>query len=215
MLKVLRSICRKLWYLFACKKLISSPTHFLNCWKGKANLLLWELWECLTIAINNCSINLEETFMLICMQKVNFITYFFLKILQRSSKLNILGNLGLPGPSKMIVSIWRNFWCYLQVKNQLQSSRVPRDIGKLSQTCYFGYFGQNWLRIPKVILPPCRKLLYLSAGKKATWSPMFFWRHCKDMQTFYFGYFGNVWLLTSKMIISTSRKLWYFSACQR
>ena len=39
----------------------------------------------------------EKIFMLICMQKVNFISHFFLKILQRNSKLVILGNLSMPG----------------------------------------------------------------------------------------------------------------------
>ena len=51
--------------------------------------------------------------MLICMQKLNFITHFFLKILQRNSKLVILSNLGMPGHTpKMIVSIWRIFDVY-------------------------------------------------------------------------------------------------------
>ena len=35
--------------------------------------------------------------MFICMQKIKFITQFFLTILQRNSKLVILGNLGKPG----------------------------------------------------------------------------------------------------------------------
>ena len=35
--------------------------------------------------------------MLIGMQKINFISHFFLKILQRNNKLVILGNLGMPG----------------------------------------------------------------------------------------------------------------------
>ena len=34
--------------------------------------------------------------MFICMQKINFITQFFFNILQRNSKLVILGNLGMP-----------------------------------------------------------------------------------------------------------------------
>ena len=60
-----------------------------------ANFLLWEFWECSTIPIKNNSINLWETFILICMQEINFITHFFLKILQRNSKLVILGNLDM------------------------------------------------------------------------------------------------------------------------
>ena len=46
-----------------------------------ATLLFWELWECWRSSIKNHSINLKETFILICMQKINFITHFFPKIL--------------------------------------------------------------------------------------------------------------------------------------
>ena len=35
--------------------------------------------------------------MLICIQNINFITQFFLKILQRNSKFVNLGKLGIPG----------------------------------------------------------------------------------------------------------------------
>ena len=53
----------------------------------------------------------------------------------------------------------------------------------------------------------------LSAGKKATSSPMLFWRYY-DMQT-YFGYFGQAWPCTPKMIVSTCGKLQCLSACQK
>ena len=44
--------------------------------------------------------------MLVGMQKINFMTHFFPKILQRNSKLVILGNLGMPDHApKMMVSI--------------------------------------------------------------------------------------------------------------
>ena len=47
--------------------------------------------------------------MLVCMQKINFITHFFLKILKRNGKLVILGNLSMPGHTpKMVVSVWGN-----------------------------------------------------------------------------------------------------------
>ena len=51
MLKVLKSTCRKLWCLSACKKSTSSLTSFLRYCKDIANLLFWELWEYLTISI--------------------------------------------------------------------------------------------------------------------------------------------------------------------
>ena len=46
--------------------------------------------------------------MLICVEKINFITHFFLKILERNSKLVILSNLDMTRQPKVIVSIWRN-----------------------------------------------------------------------------------------------------------
>ena len=39
---------------------------------------------------------------------------------------------------------------------------------EILQTCYFGYSGHAWLRTPKVILSPCRKLSCLSADKNST-----------------------------------------------
>ena len=61
--------------------------------------------------------------MLICVQKINFITHFFLKILQRNSELAILGNFGhaWQHKPKLIVSIWRNL-CRLYADNKLNSS---------------------------------------------------------------------------------------------
>ena len=61
--------------------------------------------------------------MLICMQKTNFITPFFLKIVKRNGKLVILGTLGMPGYAnpKWYYQLVENFRVYLQAKNQLQS----------------------------------------------------------------------------------------------
>ena len=103
--------------------------------------------------------------MLICMQKTNYITHFFFKILQSNSKLAILGNLGMPGHPhlKWQYQSKETFDTYLQAKNQLHPSCFPWVIAKILQTCYFGYFGHVWLRKPKLILLPCRKLLCLSA----------------------------------------------------
>ena len=165
--------------------------------------------------INSYNINLQENLMLSSKQKINFITYFFLKLLQRNGKLAVFGHLGLSGPSKMIVSIWRNFSWLSSTKTSTSFFPCSLRYAKISQNFYFGYFGQGWLLIPKVILSLCRKLLYLSAGKRTTSSHIFFWRYCKAMQTSYFRYFGHAWLRTPKMIIPTCRKLWYFTACQK
>ena len=108
------------------------------------NFLFGELWEYLTITIKNHSINLQEIFMLICLQ----ITHVFIRILQRKLFWVIWIGLATHTP-KMIVFIWRILWC-------------------------------------------------LSASKKWTSSPTFFWRYCKDMQTCYSTYFGQAWLRTGK-----------------
>ena len=63
---------------------------------------------------------------------------------------------------------------------------------------------------PKMILAPCRKLSYLSAGKGAFSSPMFFQGYRKDMQTSYFGYLRHAWLRTPKMIKPTYVKIFLF-----
>ena len=120
--------------------------------KDIANFLFWELWECLIIPIKIHSINLLEFFMLMCMQKINSITQFFLKILQRNSKLVILGTLGMPGYTpKMILTIWSKLLCLSAQKKT---------------TCCFGYFRHAWLRTSKVIVSTCRKLWCLSVCQK-------------------------------------------------
>ena len=86
---LLKSICRKLWCLSAYKNSTASLNTFLRYCKDIVNLLYWELWKCLAILIKNHNINLLETFMLFFINKINFITHFFLTI----------------------VSVWWNVWC--------------------------------------------------------------------------------------------------------
>ena len=121
--------------------------------KNIANLLFCELWECLTIPIKNHNIKLQEIFMLICKQKFDFITHFFLKILQRNSKLLVTGNLGMPVHTnlKWQYQLGESFDVYMQTKNQLHPSRFSWDIAKILQTCYFGYFKHVLLCTPKMI----------------------------------------------------------------
>ena len=70
-------------------------------------------------------------------QKINFITHFFLKILQRNSKLVILGNLGVPGHIhlKWYYQFKETFDVYLQVENQLHLSEFPGVIFLLQRYC--------------------------------------------------------------------------------
>ena len=61
------------------------------------NLLFWELRKCLTISLKIIVSICSKFSCLTCMQKVNFVFHFFLKILQRNSKRFVLGNLGMSG----------------------------------------------------------------------------------------------------------------------
>ena len=136
--------------------------------------------------------------MLTCMQKTNFMTHFFFKILQRNSKIVILGNLGMPDHTylKWQYQFEETFDVYLLAKNQLHPSHFPWDIAKILQTCYFWYFGHACLHILKVTLSPCRKLsCYLQAENQLHSSRFSEDIDCKGMQT-YFGYFEHAWLHT-------------------
>ena len=83
--RVLKSKCRKLWCLSACKK----STSFLRYCKDKQTCFFGNFGNayCQAYGIWTHSINLQEIFMPNCMQKANFITHFFLKILQKKANL--------------------------------------------------------------------------------------------------------------------------------
>ena len=153
--KVLKSSCRKLWCLSACKNQRHLFFFFWRYCKDVANLLFW---ECLTISIKINTTNFQETFMLICMWKINFATHFFKTYCKEITNLlfwAIWACLATHKP-KMIVSIWRNIYCLSAGKNQvhvfLEISTYPWDIANIFQTCYFGYFEHARLPTPKVIL---------------------------------------------------------------
>ena len=60
-----------------------------------------------------------------------------------------------------------------------------------------------------------QKTFMFICRQKINFTPMLFWRYCKNMQTSYFGYFGHAWLNTSRMIVSNCRRLLCLSACQK
>ena len=79
------------------------------------------------------------------LQKINFITHCFLKILQRNSKLVILGNLGMPGHTlKMIVSIWGNHW-RLSAGKKLPSSFKSFVFISRQKNNFIPRFSKDWL----------------------------------------------------------------------
>ena len=168
------SSCRKLWcpcveinlwetFMLICMK---KSTSFLRCWKSIANLLFWELWECLTISIK---IKASTWRNLIYLQaKINFIPHVFLEILQICCKLVILGTSGMTGythPKRYYLHhLVENFRACLQAKNQffMLSWKYCKDI----HTSHFRYFGHAWLHKPEIIVSTCRKLKFLSACQK-------------------------------------------------
>ena len=97
-----------------------------------------------------------QALMLTSMQKINLITYFFLKILQRNCKLFILDNLGILDHTQFFLKI-------------------------LQRYCNF-VFWELWECLAmntESDISSCSKLLCLSADKKSTLSPTFSWRYCK------------------------------------
>ena len=79
--KTIMPTCRNFDVIYM-QKMNSIPVFFFFRYcKNIANLLHWVLSECLIKPINNDSITLQETLMLICMQKINFIFNLFIEIL--------------------------------------------------------------------------------------------------------------------------------------
>ena len=68
---------------------------------------------------------LKQSFMLICMQKINYITHYFVKKLQRNSKLVFLGNMDMSGNTdlKWWHRVTETFHVCRQAKDQVNPSR--------------------------------------------------------------------------------------------
>ena len=113
-------------------------------------------------------IKLLESLMIICMQKINFITHFIHEILQRYCILVILSTLGMPGNGHQTqwYQLVGKFNVCLHVKNQLHPSLNSRDIARIWQTFYFSYFEHVWLCSPKKSSINFRKLSCLSTREK-------------------------------------------------
>ena len=118
--KVFKSTCGKL--CLRAKKSTLSLTSFLRFWK---------FWECLVIPMKNHIGNFHPYI------KTNYITHFFLNILQRNIKLVILGNLGMSDHKQLryYYEFEETFDVYLQDKKSTLSFRFSlrycKDIGNL------------------------------------------------------------------------------------
>ena len=106
--KVLKQTFRKLWCLSAYKKSTSSLTYFLRYCKDIANLLFWELWECLAISINiTLSICSKLSCLYACKKSTSSLNYFLRHCKEIANLLSWVIWIHIP---KMIIAIWRNLW---------------------------------------------------------------------------------------------------------
>ena len=105
--------------------------------------------------------------MLICVEKINFITQFSLKILKRNRNLLFWAclvthtyhdNSNLKKPLTLSVS-------------KRSSSSLTFSLRYYKNIVNFGFFGHAWLRKPYVILSTCIKLSCSFAGKKKSILP--------------------------------------------
>ena len=132
---MIASIYRKLWCSSA-QKFNFTPTSFLRYHKDFAKLLFRVLWACLVMSTKTIRVNLYDSLMFICMQKINF-------ILQRYYKLAISGILRVPSYDqlKWYCQVVENLDVYLHAKNHIYQLPLFWNITKILQTCYFWYFG--------------------------------------------------------------------------
>ena len=142
--------------------------------------------------------------MLGCMQKVNFVIHFSLKILQRNSKLSILGNLGMSGHihQKRQYHFEETFDNYQQGKINSILYVFLEILQRYYKVVVLGAFGMPGHAHPKWYYQFVEKCVYLQI-KNQFHSPCLF------------EYFGHVWLYLTKMIVSTFRRLWCLLACQK
>ena len=136
MTKVLKSTYRKLWRLSACKKSSSSLTSFWRHCKDIAQLLFWELWECLTIHIKIIVLIRSKLPRLSAYKKSTSSLTSFLRYCKEIA-LVVWGNLGLSAHThlnmkfKYYISIWRNLRSLSAAKYQLHPSRFPSATAKV------------------------------------------------------------------------------------
>ena len=81
------SISKNLQRLSGGKKSTSSFIFFLRCCKDIVNWLFLVFWACLATLTQSDTIILWKTFVFICRQKINFISYASMEILQRYANL--------------------------------------------------------------------------------------------------------------------------------
>ena len=152
---------------------------------------------------SNCWNQLVEFLMFICMQKINFISNFFFKLLQRHANCYFrnFGNTW-PSPSRIILSIYRNLsWlpaCKKSTSPFILFLKYCRKIANLFDMS--GHKHLKWYYQFEETFD-----VYLLA-KNQLYPLHFPWDIVNILQTCYFGKFLHAWVYITKQILSTCRK---------
>ena len=110
-------------------------------------------WNSLTNPLKKI-VSIYKKLCLSTCKKSNYITHFFLEILQRYCILVILSTLDIvePYPLDMINNInLQKILMLICTKNQFYPSLLSWDIAKIFQTSYFEHFRCDWSCSPKLM----------------------------------------------------------------
>ena len=97
-------------------------------------------------------------------QKINFILYVFLEILQRYCKLFVLGTFDMSDYTnpKWYYHLVEDFCVYLQAKNQLHSPCFTGDLAKICKLLILGTLGMHrYKHCPLWCLSACLKHIFI------------------------------------------------------
>ena len=140
-------------------------------------MLLWVLWECLIMSINNDNITFQETLM----PKVLKSTCTKLRCLStcKKSTSSLIYFWDIVKTLQTCLEFTTHFFLKIFLSLHLFTVKYfLAYIAKKEQTCYFGHACPH---TPKMIVSILRRPWRLSACKKSTASFMFSLRYCTDI----------------------------------
>ena len=151
--------------------------------------------------------------MLTCMQKVNFVIHFSLKILQKNIKFFVLGNLGMSGHThqRWQYHFEETFDNYQQRKINSILYVLLEILQRYYKVVVLGPLGIPNHAHPKWYYQFVEEFCVYLQVKNQFHSPYFSADTAKICT--YFWYSGHVWLYITKMTLSTFRRLRWLSAC--
>ena len=156
--------------------------------------------------IKTDSINLQKTLMFISMQKINFITHFFLEILHTYFEYFRHDKSHPSNYQILMVSTCRKLYLHQKSTSSLiYFKEYCKDLAKLDilgTLAMTGPTNLNWLhQIAESVMLICLQ--------KSTSSLPSFLRYCKDFAKCYSKYFGHACMCPPKMI-SACRKTYVY-----